>query len=114
MIPKKLTFYVNYCGTPLENDNIPFNWKEQLNTIITTLKATQISHNDMHGFGNFLVHDGILNLIDFGWATETNKYPFKNINDGDLLLHTNFIELLDDVCKRSIKERIENNLWIYK
>jgi hypothetical protein len=111
---KKLTFYVNYCGTPLENDNIPFNWKEQLNTIITTLKATQISHNDMHGFGNFLVHDGILNLIDFGWATETNKYPFKNINDGDLLLHTNFIELLDDVCKRSIKERIENNLWIYK
>ena len=111
---EKLTFYVNYCGTPLENDNIPFNWKEQLNTIIKTLVATQISHNDMHGFGNFLVHGNILYLIDFGWATETNKYPFKNINDSDLILHTDFIELLDDVCKRSIKERIENNLWIYK
>ena len=68
----------------------------------------------MHGFGNLLVHRNILYLIDFGWATETNKYPFKNINDSDLILHTDFIELLDDVCKRSIKERIENNLWIYK
>ena len=110
----KLIFFVNYCGKTLENNNIPIDWKLQLNEIIQTLKKYCISHNDMHGFGNFLVHNDILNLIDFGWGTHCHNYPFKNINEEDLLKHNDFIELLDQVCKRSIEERITANLWIYK
>ena len=77
--------FINYCGIPLSNENIPYNWNNQLLTIINNLKDKNMYHNDMmcrmnpKNGGNFCVMNNILYLIDFGWATR-NKPDFPNQN----------------------------------
>jgi hypothetical protein len=55
------------CGAPLSVDNLPLNWKEQLVQIALALKANNIQHRDIKP-DNLMVKDGIIKLIDFGWA----------------------------------------------
>jgi predicted Ser/Thr protein kinase len=78
--------YISYCGTPLSSENIPDDWKYQLNAIIVKLNINKnIYHNDMmcrmnrNNGGNFCVLNNILYLIDFGWASK-NKPEFPNQN----------------------------------
>ena len=86
--------YMNDCGVPLNNENIPKNWKEQIRTIIKTLKDRKVYNNDMW-INNFLVKDDIIHLVDFGWATSKPSYPFINIEENQIDLNEELIKLLD-------------------
>ena len=97
--------YMNNCGTPLSNDNIPTNWKEQILEIIKTLKKYNVSNNDMWK-NNFLVNNGIINLVDFGWATNELYFPYINITNFDVKKFDNIINLLDHVYERVLEQRI--------
>ena len=64
------------------------NWKKQIKEIITSLKKLGIYHNDFI-YQNLLIYNGVLTLIDFGWADTKPNYPFLNITT----------ELIDQVDK---------------
>ncbi len=54
------------CGVPLLQD-IPNSWEEQLCQIVAGLLSHNIIHRDIR-LDNLMVKDGIIKLIDFGWA----------------------------------------------
>lgn len=54
------------CGVPLLQD-IPNSWEEQLGQIVAGLLSHNIIHRDIR-LDNLMVKDGIIKLIDFGWA----------------------------------------------
>ncbi len=54
------------CGEPLKSA-IPENYSEQLDEIIDDLEMAGITHRDIR-LDNFMVKDGIIKLLDFGWA----------------------------------------------
>jgi predicted Ser/Thr protein kinase len=72
------SIYMEYSGNTIFNDIIPVDWKKQLNVIISTLKKLGINHNDFY-VHNLMVYNGILTLIDFGWADTKSNYPFYNL-----------------------------------
>lgn len=102
---EKKYIYINYCGAKIDKNNVPYNWKKQINEIVSILYKNNIIHNDMH-IGNFLVKDNIIYLIDFGWAFGKKYWPYVNITLDNINEHTNFIKLLDAVCKLGIKDRM--------
>ena len=81
----KKTIFLHNCGIPLNNDNIPSNWKQQILQIISTLNQCNVSNNDMWK-NNFLVNDGTIYLVDFGWATTDPYYPFINITKHQIIV----------------------------
>lgn len=67
-----LSIVMNYCGELLCPDTLPKNWREQYKEIIQILKDVDIVHRDITPF-NICVKDGLLKIIDFGWATTFDK-----------------------------------------
>ena len=101
---KDYYIYMSYCGVPLNNNNVPHNWKEQLLEIIKTLKLCNVSNNDMWK-NNFLVLNNILYLVDFGWARNEDNFPFINISESDVNKFENIFKLFDYVFERVLKKR---------
>lgn len=58
---------IENCGIRLSVKNLPENWKEQLVEILHDLKKYGIQHRDIRP-DNLMVKDGVIKLIDFGWA----------------------------------------------
>lgn len=59
------------CGLSLISD-IPQNWEEQLDEILEDLELNEIEHRDIR-LDNLMVKDGVIKLIDFGWAKFKGK-----------------------------------------
>ena len=98
---------MSYCGVPLNDNNIPYNWKEQMIEIIKSLKKCNILNNDMYR-NNFLVHNNTIYLIDFGWASSNeDDFPFSNVIDKDIDNYDNIFELFDHVYQRYVEKRIK-------
>lgn len=55
------------CGELLNVTNLPSNWEIQLDQILLDLNNSQICHRDIK-LDNLMVKDGVIKLIDFGWA----------------------------------------------
>ena len=62
-------FTMEYCGIPLNKDNMPENYKDQMKEILNQLQLTGITHRDIRP-ANLLVRNNIIKLIDFGWSSE--------------------------------------------
>lgn len=69
---EKYTLKMEYCGDVLCKGNLPSDWKDQLKTIIRVLKEYSIWHNDSIRIQNYVVKNGKIYIIDFGWATFTD------------------------------------------
>ena len=54
------------CGVPIL-ENIPMDYETQLDEILEDLEFSQVIHRDIR-LDNFMVKDGVIKLIDFGWA----------------------------------------------
>ena len=69
---------IEYCGSNISAANLPNDWKRQIAKIVVELRNNKVSHNDIK-LDNLLVKDGIIKLIDFGWASmqgdDISHYP---------------------------------------
>lgn len=63
------------CGTPLL-DALPDDWKFQLAEIVRELASASVTHRDIK-LDNLMVKDGIVKLIDFGWAIKSGEKEDK-------------------------------------
>lgn len=68
------TITIEHCGEPLTVDNIPDDWRVQLPEILVDLG--EIMHRDIR-FDNLMIKDGIIKLIDFGWAKFSYEVELK-------------------------------------
>lgn len=55
------------CGKQLTNENLPKYWESQMVNVLKELKRCNVQHRDIKP-DNFMVKDGVIKLIDFGWA----------------------------------------------
>lgn len=75
--PKVIQFYGNTihledCGEALSQTNLPNDWQEQCLEIVSELSKHSVIHRDIR-IDNLLVKDGIIKLIDFGWAIKVGE-----------------------------------------
>jgi len=91
---------MSYCGVNINNNNIPKNWKIQINEIVNILDNLKIYHNNIWK-NNFLIHKNVINLIDFGWSSKKKEYPYQNIKNTYINNNTDFITLLGEVYIQS-------------
>lgn len=69
---------IQNCGEPVTVENLPDDWKQQLQEILDDLKEAGVQHRDIR-LENILVNGKCLKLIDFGWAIFTHP-TLKNNN----------------------------------
>lgn len=62
------------CGEALTIENLPYDWKIQLIEIVDDLEKHNIQHRDIKP-DNLMIKDGIIKLIDFGWARLKSDPP---------------------------------------
>ena len=107
-----LTIKMTYAGRPLKiTDNVK-NYKKQINEIITSLKSNNIEHGDIH-FGNILILNGILYMIDFEWARDLSTPPeWKPIPNRNKI--PSIINLPKPNKDPKLRNYIENNIPIFK
>jgi len=58
---------VDDCGETLKLGNLPDDWRVQMLEILGELEEANILHRDIR-LDNLMVKDGVIKLIDFGWA----------------------------------------------
>ena len=103
---ENLEIYMSYCGTNLNENNIPKNWKKQIDSIIKSLNESNIYNNDFW-INNLLVHRKILYMIDFGFSSFYEEdFPFVNISSDDLNNYSDLILLLDNALLNSVEKRL--------
>lgn len=66
---------IENCGVPIL-ENVPTDYEEQLSEILFDLEAANIEHRDIR-IDNLMVKDGVVKLIDFGWAVKRGDVEEK-------------------------------------
>jgi predicted Ser/Thr protein kinase len=69
---KKHSFIMTYSGIRARKSNLPKDWRDQVNYICNKLDEYGCRHNDIK-FGEILVKDDKIHLVDFQWATSTHE-----------------------------------------
>jgi len=66
------TIHITDCGEPISATNLPYDWREQCRKIVRILHDNKVLHRDIR-IDNLLIKDGVIKLIDFGWAIDMGQ-----------------------------------------
>lgn len=106
-----------FVGDKITNLNIPNDFEKQLDNINKKIKEYNCQHNDIND-DNFLIKNGKIYLIDFGWSTfiddnhenDTNNYISNyNLNKFPKELNQFFLnnnKLDDDYAFNLVKKKL--------
>lgn len=74
----------SYKGEAVCKKNIPFNYTNQVNQIVSDMKLVNVRHNDMSKpyTNDFVVLNNRVSLVDFSWGTIKDKLETKCILNG--------------------------------
>ena len=103
---------MTYCGEVPTRTTVPENFEEQIVEIINVLKEADVINRDIRP-GNLLIHNCIIKVIDFGWATSLKKpVPRPAFAPGLGGDYRKAKDTFDDVwsLKKSITD-IRNGTW---
>jgi predicted Ser/Thr protein kinase len=75
----RLSIYMSYCGEKITSQNIPDNWREQVEEIKIILEKTHVNPDDMIQ-RNICVLNNNINIIDFGLNTQFTSSIDNTIN----------------------------------
>ncbi len=64
---KRHSLTMEKLDAKLTKSNLPVNWRKQLQDILAILQEEEIIHRDIRP-DNFMLKNGIIKLIDFGWS----------------------------------------------
>lgn len=70
----KATITMEFVGDTVSLENLPRDYADQVQYIVSFLKQVGVVHRDIKR-DNLMVHRGRLKLIDFGWALDREE-PF--------------------------------------
>lgn len=102
------TLMLSNCGSVINKENIPSNWKDQIYNIYNMLRNENLYHNDFT-LSNVTVLNGKIFLIDFGWASYDNpQYPFFNLTKNIIENSENLFDLFNQILNRAINVRLSN------
>lgn len=68
---------IEHCGVSLGVDNLPEDYLDQFNEILNALDKAGVVHRDVR-LDNLMLKDGIIKLVDFGWARLTSEDDGKH------------------------------------
>jgi len=98
--PNTFTITMTWCGEVLSYDNKPENVYEQLYNISIILLKNKCFYNDWK-YGNFLVKDGKITVIDFGWCPKINEDFTCSSAVNSLLTEKPCENIFNDILKES-------------
>ncbi len=102
--PNNLIIYMSYCGRLISSDNLPINWKEQIEEISIIMKTLKVNSNDML-LRNICCLNGEIKIIDFGLHTIFGKTIETVLNE----LYSNLNTLSKTNNKLTISDQNNNN-----
>ncbi|WP_280565120.1 hypothetical protein, partial [Chromohalobacter sp. 48-RD10] len=70
---KQNIFVLEDAGSPINKKNCPANYRQQLESLLDTMRSFSCVHNDL-SLDEVLVKDGNIKIIDFGWASIAGDY----------------------------------------
>lgn len=70
---KRRLITTQYAGVPINKDNIPDDWEQQVDNIMNTLREYNVKHNDIKPSELIVNEKGKIVLVDFGWAHNYNE-----------------------------------------
>lgn len=92
-------FVLEDAGSPINKKNCPKDYVLQLENILKKLEGYDCRHNDL-SLDEVLVKNGIIKVIDFGWASLKGDYTcggyirgpqkIREFEDGDIISLINF------------------------
>ena len=96
------TITMNWCGNVLSNINKPKNMYEQLYNINIILLQNGCLYNDWK-YGNFLVKNDKITIIDFGWCPKIKEDYTCNLNVNSILTEKPSGNFFEDILEEGAK-----------
>ncbi len=77
---KENSYIMTYVGKRITKSNLPQDWEKQIKEIASSLSDHNCYHNDIK-FGEILVLNNKIHIIDFQWATSSQKELCKLVGN---------------------------------
>ena len=84
---------------------------KQIVDILKRMKQNNLTHGDLHT-ENLALHQGRLQLIDFGWSIDTRAWPLYDYVQLFRSMMMDFLEDIEECMQTTMKDTVTKWLWV--